>query len=65
MKLSKLSNSSARYQNPHDMRFIMQLYFNNDILPYVNYILIENKNYFIYVNITYVYVTEFTLADPT
>ena len=33
MKLSKLITSSARYQNPRDMRFLRadRLYFNDDV----------------------------------
>ena len=34
LKLSKLITSSARYQNPRNMRFLRadRLYFNNDVL---------------------------------
>ena len=46
-----------------------RLYFNNDILPCVMVPLIiflsKTRISFIYVNITYVYVTESKLAEPT
>ena len=61
-----LINSNACYQNPRDMRFLRanQLYFNNDVFFCAMVLLsIENKN--IYVNTAYVYVTGFTLAEPT
>ena len=65
LKLSELINSSARYQYPRDMRFLRvgRLYFNSDVSSCA--ILIRKKNKFYLLNITYVYVTGFTLAEPT
>ena len=36
LKLSKLITSSARYQNPRNMRFLRadRLYFNNDVFSF-------------------------------
>ena len=47
LKLSELINSSARYQNPRDMRFLRagRLYFNNDDVSFCA-ILNEKKNKF-------------------
>ena len=63
-KLSKLINSSARYQNSSDMRFLQagRLYFNHDVFTIF---LPKTRINFTCVNITYVYVTEFTLNEPT
>ena len=47
LKLSELINSSARYQNPRDMRFLRagRLYFNNDVSSCA--ILIEKKKFYL------------------
>ena len=64
-------NLSVRYQNPRDMRFLRagRLYFNNDVFSCAMVLLIiflsKTRINFNYVNITYVHVTEFTLAEPT
>ena len=53
-----------------DMRFLRegQLYFNHEVLSCAMVLLIiflsQTRINFIYVNITYVYVTQFTLAEP-
>ena len=68
LKLSKLINSSARYQNSNDMRFLWggRLYFNHEAFSCAMVLLItflsKTRINFIYVNITYVYVAEFRLA---
>ena len=71
LKLSKLINLSVCYQNSSDMRFLQanRLYFNLDAfsctMVLLTIFLSKTRITFIYVNITYVYVTEFMLADPT
>ena len=63
LKLSKLINSSTHYQNSSDMRFLRagRLYFIHDVFSCVQGLLIiylsKTTINFIYVNITYVYVT--------
>ena len=59
---------SAHYKNPHDMRFLRagRFYFNNDVFSCAMVLLIilllKTRINFVYVNIMYVYVTEFTLT---
>ena len=71
LKPSKLINSSARYQNSSDMRFLQagRLYFNHDVFSCAMVLLImflwKTRINFIYVYYTYAYVTEFTSAEQT
>ena len=70
LKLSKLINSKPLYRNASDIRFLQagRLYFNHDVFSCAMVLLIislsKTRINFIYVNITYVYVTEFMLAVP-
>ena len=65
LKLSKLINSNAGYQNPRGMRFLRagQLYFNNGVFSCAMVLLIiflsKTRINFICGNTRYVYVTEF------
>ena len=65
------ATKSAHYQNSSDMTFIQadRLYFNHNVFSCAMVLLIiflsKTRINFIYVNITYVYVTEFTIAEPT
>ena len=67
--LSKLINLRPNYQDQHDMRFLRagQLSFNNDVFSCAMVLVIiflpKTSINFIYVNITYVSVTEFALAE--
>ena len=60
-----------RQENPNDKRFLRagRLYFDHDVFSSAMVLLIiflsKTRINFIYVNITYVHVTEFTLAEPT
>ena len=70
LKLSRLINSSVCCQNSVDVRFLQlgRLYFNYDVFSCAMMLLIiflsKTRINFIYVHITYVYVTEFTLTEP-
>ena len=69
LKLSKLINLSDRYQNSSDMKFLQagRSYFNYDFLSCAMVLLIiflsETRINFIYVDVTYVYVTQFTFLS--
>ena len=55
LKLLKIINLSTCYQHPRDIRVLR-----------AGRVFFENKNkFYIYINITYVYVREITLAKAT